>query len=91
MARCAHPGPTGPRCATRSGPAEATAKDRLWTDAGIGCKAFDRLAGDGVTKDALDLAQELQLIHAHERDRVTVDAGSAGAADAMDVVLGNHR
>ncbi len=39
----------------------------------------------------LDRLEERLLVDAHERDRLSVDAGATGAADPVDVVLGDHR
>ena len=39
----------------------------------------------------LDLAQQLHLVDADQGDGVAVTLGPAGPADAMDVILGDHR
>ena len=58
---------------------------------GSGSKPAIDLARDRAAEDALDVAQQLELVDADQRDGVAVDAGAAGAADAVDVVLGDHR
>ena len=35
--------------------------------------------------------EQVELVDAHERDRVALHAGSAGSADPVDVVLGLRR
>ena len=57
----------------------------------IGLEALDRLARDAAAEDALDVVEQLELVDADQRDGIAVDAGPAGPADAMDVVLGDHR
>ena len=42
---------------------------------------------DGLLEHPLDAAQQVHLVHAHERDRLAGQARPAGPADAMDVVL----
>ena len=70
---------------------QAAAQDRLGSDARIGLEARDRLARDAAPEDAFDVVEQLQLVDADERDGVAVDAGATGPADAVDVVLGDHR
>ena len=47
--------------------------------------------GIGRREEALDVAEQRRLVDADERDRVAADAGPAGSADPVDVVLGDHR
>ena len=59
---------------------------------GSGSKPGDRSrVGIARPRTLLDVAEQLQLVDADQRDGVAVDAGAAGAADAVDVVLGDHR
>jgi hypothetical protein len=44
-----------------------------------------------VPEQRLDLAEEALLVDADQRDRVAGRSGPAGPADAVDVVLGDHR
>ena len=87
MTRCALPG----HRPGRPGAAEPAPKDRLGTDARIGLEARDRLARDAAAEHALDVVEQLELVDADQRDGIAVDAGPAGPADAVDVVLGDHR
>jgi len=75
----------------RAGPAEAAAEDRLRPDRPIGLEASEDLLGDGLPEHELDLVQELALVDAHERHGVARRTGTTGPADAVDVVLGDHR
>ncbi len=71
--------------------AEAAAQDRLRPDARIGLEARDGLAWDPASEHAFDVIEQLELVDADQRHGVAVDAGPAGPADAVDVVLGDHR
>ena len=70
---------------------QPTTQDRLGADGSIGLEAGDDLLRDRCAQDALDLAEELQLIDADQRDGVARRAGTPRPADAVDVVLGDHR
>ena len=82
---------TGSRPRRRPRAAQPAAQDRLGADARIGLEARDRLARDAAPEHALDVVEELELVDAHQRDGVAVDAGAPGPADPVDVVLGDHR
>ena len=58
---------------------------------GSGSKPSIVSRGIAASEDAFDVVEQLQLVDADERDGVAVDARAAGPADAMDVVLGDHR
>ena len=58
---------------------------------GSGSKPSMTSGRDRVAEEALDVAEHLVLVDADERDGLAVDAGAAGPADAVDVVLGDHR
>ena len=58
---------------------------------GSGSKPGIVSRGIAATEHALDVVEQLQLVDADERHGVAVDAGAARPADAVDVVLGDHR
>ena len=70
---------------------QPAAQDGLGADGSIGLEPGDDLLRDRGAQHALDLTEELQLIDADQRDGVARRAGTAGPADAVDVVLGHHR
>ena len=65
--------------------------DRLGALRAVGLEPGDGLHRDRPAEQLLDRLEERLLVDAHERDRLPVDAGAAGAADPVDVVLGDHR
>ncbi len=65
--------------------------DGLGTDAPVRLEPGDDLDRDGMAEEPLDVTEQLTLIHADERDGDAVHACATGAADAMDVVGGDHR
>src|SRR5688572_9423405 len=71
--------------------AQPAAEDRLRPDARIGLEPLDYLGGDRVPQDLLDVAQQLHLVDADQRDCVAVHPCAAGPPDPVDVVLRNHR
>ena len=72
-------------------PVAGTIRGRREGSARVGCavglEARDDLGRDPAAED-LDLAQQLHLVDADQRDGVAVTLGPAGPADAMDVILG---
>ena len=58
---------------------------------GSGSKPCDDLGRDAPAEDLLDLAEQLHLVDADQRDGIAVALCPAGPADAVDVVLGDHR
>ena len=71
---------------------QAATQDRLGPDAsGRARSPGSTSRRDRRAEDALDLAQQLVLVDAHQRDGVARRAGAARPADAVDVVLGHHR
>ena len=56
---------------------------------GVGLEARHHLARDRPLDEPLDVAQEHVLVDAHQRDRLALVAGAAGAADAVHVILGH--
>ncbi len=66
-------------------------QDRLRLRLRIGLETVDDLAWNRTLDQPLDVAKECVLVDANERDRLAARARTAGAADAVDVVLGNVR
>src|SRR3990170_1193302 len=66
-------------------------QDRFGLDGRIGREALNHHLRDVVPEQALDVAQEIALVHAHQRDRLAFLAGAPGAADAVHVVLRHVR
>src|SRR3989344_3852496 len=65
----------------------ASMTDRLGPDRRVRLEALDHGLRDIALEQALDVAQVIALVHAHQRDRLPFLAGAAGAADAMHVIL----
>src|SRR4029077_17537369 len=80
-------GPAVSRAMPRVAGAEG---DALGADRAIRLEAGHGLDRERPSQEALDVAEQLVLVHADERDRLAPDAGPAGAADPVDVVLGDH-
>ena len=69
--------------------ASALREHRLRDRVGIRLETGYHLTRDRALDQPLDIAKEHMLVHAHERDRLAFGARASGAADAMDVVLGD--
>ena len=65
--------------------------DRLRADREVGSEAGDLLGLDPAPEHPLDVAQELRLVDADQRERNPVDPGAPGPADPVDVVPRHHR
>src|SRR6185369_11781815 len=74
---------------TGAGPAAPELADRLRSVAAIELKARDDLVRDPPLEQRLDVVEQLELVDAHERDRVALHARPPGPTDAVDVVLGD--
>src|SRR5206468_11307264 len=59
--------------------------ERFGSGIEVGRQGHDR---DALSRRALDVAQVTALLVAAERDRNAVGAGTRGAADAVDILLG---
>src|SRR5450759_1748275 len=83
-------GRAGPQAAaaSRSGPStRAKAAQRPNLDRAIGHELLDDPVRDLVLQQPLDALEQLDLIHAHQRNRDSGRAGPARPADPVDVVL----
>src|SRR5690606_936020 len=73
-------------------PLRATAVlDRLRLGVRVRLETFDDALFELALQKTLDVAQQLELIHAHQRNRLARGAGAAGAADAVHIVFGDVR
>ena len=67
----------------------ATRLDGFGGDAGIRRVARHHMLGQFPAQELLDVLEEALLIHADQGEGLALGAGPAGAADAVDVVLGD--
>ena len=61
--------------------------DGLGAFAFVGAEALNRLGGDLLLGEVLDLLHEALFVQAHQAHRLALRAGAAGAADAVHVVF----
>src|SRR2546421_3919113 len=79
-----------PTCTAPARGAAADLADRLRAEAAIRLEAWHDLAGDGLPEELLDIGEQVGLVDADQRDRVTLQPGATRAADPVDVVLGDR-
>ena len=65
----------------------AAHQDRLGLDRRVGFEARNHDLRNLALDQAFDVAQQLVLVDAHQRQRLALGAGAAGAADAVHVVF----